>query len=388
MKILVVGAKGFIAKNLVATLENIISGKDKSYHIPEDMVLYLYSREMGKEALRKFCRDCGFVFYLAGVNRPVNPHEYMEGNVELLKFILDGLRSYNNRCPIMYASSVQADMDNEYGRSKKEGERLLLEYSKKAGVPVYVYRLANVFGKWSRPNYNSAVATFCYNLARDLPIWVDDPEKEITLVYIDDVVRELVELLRANNIKDIKNPLTMRRTYTVRLNRIVGLIEEFKISRGNKQISNMVPESFEQRLYSTYLSFLPEDKLKHPYAMNNDQRGSFTELFRTNERGQISVIITRPGITRGEHWHHTKNEKFVVVSGSGLIRLRRIDSSQVWDFPVSGKKIEAVDIPPGYTHSIKNIGSDDLVTIVWANENFEEERPDTYFMKVEEGGKQ
>jgi UDP-2-acetamido-2,6-beta-L-arabino-hexul-4-ose reductase len=384
MKVLVTGAKGFIAKNLIAALENVIAGKDNTYHLAETISLYPYSRDMGKEYLRNCCKSCDFVFHLAGVNRPENPEDYRKGNTGFLKELLGGLESWGNPCPVMYASSIQAELDNEYGKSKKAGEELLLQYSQKNKVPVYIYRLSHVFGKWSKPNYNSVIATFCYNLARDLPIRIDEPEKRLSFLYIDDVVRELILLLKEQPASIRTNPCLIETSYDISLQEIASLIEDFKKARENQRIPNMKPGSFSQKLYSTYLTFLPTEKLKYSLVMNQDKRGSFTELFRTDERGQFSVNITRPGITKGEHWHHTKNEKFIVVSGNGLIRLRKIDSNHILDFYVSGEAIEVVDIPAGYTHNIVNTGQTDLITIMWASENFDRKRPDTFSLKVEE----
>lgn len=384
MKVLVMGAKGFIAKNLIAALENVITGKDKTYHLKESIALYTYSREMGKECLRDYCKSCEFVFYLAGVNRPENLEDYRKGNTEFLKEVLEELEMWKNPCPVMYASSIQAELDNEYGKSKKAGEELLLQYSQRNKVPVYIYRLSHVFGKWSQPNYNSVIATFCYNLARDLPIRIDEPQKRLSFIYIDDVVRELILLLKEKTSGIIENPRLIGNSHEISLQEIVDLIEEFKKSREDRRIPDMEPGSFSQKLYSTYLTFLPEEKLKYSCVMNQDERGSFTELFRTDERGQFSINITRPGITKGEHWHHTKNEKFIVVSGNGLIRLRRVDSNHILDFYVSGEKIEVVEIPAGYTHNIINTGQTDLITIMWASENFDVKIPDTFSLKVEE----
>ncbi len=384
MRVLITGARGFIAKNLIATLENITAGKDGTYCLSEEISLYKYSRDLGKETLQVFCRDCDFVFYLAGVNRPRDPDEYWEGNVLLLKYMLEALKDQMNCCPIMYASSIHAESKNPYGESKRAGEELLYQYSKDTGVPVYIYRLPNVFGKWSRPNYNSVVATFCYNLARDLPIQIHQPEKKLELVYIDDVVRTLVNLLSVVEHGDMKNPISMKDIYHVSLQEIADLLASFKRSRVDGQIPDMKAESFSQRLYSTYLTYLPKEQIKYPCIMNRDSRGSFTELFRTEDRGQVSVNVTKPGFVKGEHWHHTKNEKFIVVKGTGLIRLRKIDSNEILDFHVSGEIIEVVDIPAGYAHNIINIGEEDLVTVMWASECFHREMPDTFSLKVEE----
>lgn len=384
MKLLVVGAGGFIAKNLIAALENMIWGNDKTCYLPEDTILYKYSRSMGEEKLQAFCRDCDFVFYLAGINRPEKTEEYMEGNALFLGRVLRELEHHKNICPVLYASSIQASLDNEYGKSKRAGEELLLEYGQRTGALVYVYRFANVFGKWCRPNYNSVVATFCHNIARGLPVRVDEAQKKLQLIYIDDVVKECISLLNQRDQESVKNPRYMDNVYQATLQEIVDLLYEFKNMRVNRQVPDMEEESFSQRLYSTYLTYLPADQLKYPAKMNQDERGSFTELFRTKDRGQFSVNIIKPGITKGDHWHHTKNEKFIVVSGKGFVRMRRIDSKEITCYHVSGEKIEVIDIPPGYTHNITNEGEQDLVTIMWANENFCPQKPDTYFLKVEE----
>lgn len=384
MKVLITGARGFLARNLIVSLENIISGKDRCHCLGEQLELYQYSHHMGTGTLKKYCQDCDFVFYLAGVNRPMEPREYMEGNAGLLEFMLEELVRQKNPCPVMYASSTQAVLDNEYGKSKRAAEELLLQYSQEMDVPVYIYRLSNVFGKWCRPNYNSVVATFCYNVARNLPIRVDAPEKTLQLVYIDDVVEEMTGLLCTKKKGTFANPLSIKQVYKVTLKEIADLVYEFKQAREGLYVPFMEKGSFSQRLYSTYLTYLPEDQLKYPVAMKQDERGSFTELFRTKERGQFSVNVIKPGIKKGEHWHHTKNEKFIVVSGRGWIRLRRLDSDTIWDFHVSGDKLEVIDIPSGYTHNIINEGDCDLVTVMWANECFDEKRPDTYYLKVEE----
>lgn len=384
MKILVVGATGFLARNLIAALENIISGMDRSYDIPEELFLYKYSRSMGEDRLKEYCRDCDFVFYLAGVNRPKESEEYMQGNAYFLENTLNELRCQKYACPVMYASSIQAVLDNPYGESKRAGEDLLERYGQETGSAVYIYRFSNIFGKWCQPDYNSVVATFCYYIARGLPVRIDDEEKQLHLHYIDDVVKECIGLLSRERTEKIHNPLSIRNTYHVTLGEIASLIYGFRETRKTKWIPDMKERSFSQRLYSTYLTYLPEEELRYVLDMNHDERGSFTELFRTKERGQISVNITKPGITKGEHWHHTKNEKFIVVSGKGWIRLREIFSRDILDFHVSGEKIEVIDIPPGYTHSIINEGDTDLITLIWANECFRKEKPDTYYRKIQE----
>lgn len=369
MKILVTGAKGFIGKNLIAELKN------RNY---KD--IFEYDRESDHSLLEVFCKEADFVFHLAGVNRPKEQSEFMEGNFGFTSELLEILKKYNNTCPIMISSSIQAELDNPYGESKKAGEDLIFEYGKATGARVLVYRFPNVFGKWCKPNYNSVVSTFCHNVAHDLPIQVNDPSVVMNLVYIDDVVNELINALedKENKVKEFcKVPVV----HTMTLGKIVDLIYSFKKSREGKSIPNMADE-FTKKLYSTYLSYLPEDKFSYELKMNVDQRGSFTEFIKTPDRGQVSVNISKPGITKGNHWHHTKNEKFLVVSGKGLIRFRRIDSEEVIEYFVSGDKMEVVDIPTGYTHNIENLGDTDMVTIMWANEAFNPNKPDTYFLEV------
>lgn len=384
MKILVTGAKGFIGKNLIATLNNIRTGKDKSFGITEDITIYEYDIDSNEALLDAYCSDCDFVFNLAGVNRPKEQSEFMEGNFGFASTLLDTLKKHNNNCPIMISSSIQAELDNPYGQSKKAGEDLIFAYGKEVGAKVYVYRFPNVFGKWCRPNYNSAVATFCNNIAHDLPIQVNDPSVVMNLVYIDDVVTELIHALDGNANMNEEGYCEVPVVHTITLGEIVDLIYSFKKSREDKSVPDMTEGGFSKKLYATYLSYLPTDAFSYPLKMNVDERGSFTEILRTADRGQFSVNISKPGITKGEHWHHTKNEKFVVVSGKGLIQFRKIDSDEIIDYHVSGDKIEVVDIPTGYTHNIINEGDTDLVTFMWCNECFNPEKPDTYFLKVNE----
>ena len=381
MKILVTGAKGFVGKNLVAELENIKYGKDKTYPLTQDIEIYEYDIDTDKSMLSEFCKDCDFVFNLAGVNRPETKSEFMSGNFGFASDLLDELKKNNNTCPVMLSSSTQAALDNPYGKSKKAGEDLFFDYSKETGARVLVYRFPNVFGKWCRPNYNSAVATFCNNIANDLPIQVNDRSHKMTLVYIDDVVNELINALCGSETKDgdyCKVPVEHNTT----LGEIVDLIYSFKQSREDKSVPDMTEGSFSKKLYSTYLSYLPTDKFSYPLKMNIDDRGSFTEILRTADRGQVSVNISKPGITKGQHWHHTKNEKFLVVSGKGVIRFRKIDEEKVYEYFVSGDKLEVVDIPTGYTHNIENLGDTDMVTVMWCNECFNPSKPDTYFEEV------
>lgn len=384
MKILVTGAKGFIGKNLIATLNNIRMGKDKSFGLSEDITIYEFDVDTNPALLDGYCSDCDFVFNLAGVNRPKEQSEFMEGNFGFASTLLETLKKHNNNCPIMISSSIQAELDNPYGKSKKAGEDLIFAYGKEAGANVYVYRFPNVFGKWCRPNYNSAVATFCNNIANDLPIQVNDRSVVMNLVYIDDVVAELIAALQGQANMNQNGYCSVPVVHTITLGEIVDLIYSFKESRQNLSVPDMTENGFVKKLYATYLSYLPTDGFSYPLKTNVDERGSFTEILRTADRGQFSVNISKPGITKGNHWHHTKNEKFVVVSGKALIQFRKIDSDEVIDYHVSGDKIEVVDIPTGYTHNIINEGDTDLVTFMWCNECFNPEKPDTYFLKVEE----
>lgn len=368
MKILVTGAKGFIGKNLTAELRN------KGYS-------YIYEYDVdATEPLDHFTRDCDFVFHLAGVNRPENQNDYMKGNCGFTSELLDSLKKNNNRAPILTTSSIQAEKENPYGISKKAAEDLLFEYNRQTGVDVMVYRLPNVFGKWSRPNYNTVVATLCHNIARDMDIQINDPNTEINLCYIDDVVNEFIKALGANPTRHLEY-CVVPVAHKVTLGKLASMIKEFRECKKTLSIPDM-SDAFTSKLYSTYLSFLPEDDFSYDLKMNCDIRGSFTEFIRTPERGQVSVNISRPGITKGNHWHHSKNEKFLVVSGEGIIRFRKVGSDDTIEYEVSGKKLQVVDIPTGYTHSIENTGDCDMVTVMWANECFDPENPDTYYMEV------
>ncbi|MFL2079612.1 capsular polysaccharide biosynthesis protein CapF [Marinilactibacillus psychrotolerans] len=369
MKILVTGAKGFIGKNLIAELRN------RKY-----VDVFEYDRDTDPSLFDEYCKEANFVFHLAGVNRPKDQSEFMEGNFGFTSDLLISLKKHNNACPVMISSSIQAELNNPYGESKKAGEDLLLDYGVETGAKVLVYRFPNVFGKWCRPNYNSAVATFCHNIAHDLPIQVNDPNVVMNLVYIDDVVNELIEALEGNENK-VGEFCEVPVVHTITLGEIVDLICSFKKSREDRSVPNM-SDAFAKKLYSTYLSYLPEDQFSYDLKMNVDQRGSFTEFIKTPERGQVSVNISKPGITKGNHWHHTKNEKFLVVSGKGVIRFRKIDSDEVLEYFVSDDKMEVVDIPTGYTHNIENLGDTDMVTIMWANESFDPQKPDTYYLEV------
>ena len=384
MNILVTGANGFVGRNLVSQLENIASGKARNYAIAgEELHVLCYDVDSDPAALEEYCRRADFVFNLAGVNRPEDPSEFMKGNFGFASVLLDTLKKCGNSCPVMISSSTQAALDNPYGESKRAGEELLFEYGRETGAKVLVYRFPNVFGKWCRPNYNSAVATFCHNIAHGLPIRVNDPSVVMHLVYIDDVVDELIGALsgdehRAGAFCEV--PVV----HEITLGGIVDLLYSFRDMQQDLEVPDL-GDAFAKKLYSTYLSYLPKERFCYPLKMNVDNRGSFTEIIRTPDRGQFSVNISKPGITKGEHWHHTKNEKFVVVSGHGLVQLRKIGTDEVINFEVSGEKMEVVEMIPGYTHNIINLSdTEDLVTFMWANEAFNPERPDTYFEPVEQ----
>lgn len=382
MKVLVTGAQGFIGRNLVSQLHNIQHGKARHYGIQGDeLIVFEYDIDSDPSELDIYCKQADFVFNLAGVNRPKEPSEFMHGNFGFASTLLDTLKKYGNTCPVMISSSTQAALDNPYGESKRAGEQLVFDYGRETGAKVLVYRFPNVFGKWCRPNYNSAVATFCNNIAHDLPIQVNDPSVVMNLVYVDDVVDELISALDGReHRKDDYCEVPV--VHTITLGCIVDLIKSFRGMPENLDVPDL-GDAFTKKLYSTYLSYLPAGRFRYPLRMNVDARGSFTEIIRTADRGQFSVNISKPGITKGQHWHHTKNEKFVVVSGHGLIQLRRIGSEEVINFEVSGEKIEVVEMIPGYTHNIVNLSeTDDLVTFMWCNECFDPNRPDTYFEKV------
>lgn len=400
MKILVTGAKGFVGKNLVAQLKNIRDGKARWYPVAQELVVYEYDMDSTPEDLDAFCSDADFVFNLAGVNRPQNTEEFMQGNFGFASVLLETLKKHGNRCPVMLSSSIQATLvgryaDGEYGKSKKAGEELFFSYAEETGAKVLVYRFPNLFGKWCRPNYNSAVATFCHNTANSLPIQVNDRSTQLELVYIDDLVDELIGALAGKEhhceFDGIETVLTPEGRYCavpvshhVTLGEIVDLLGEFAAQPQTLTVPEIPGGSFAKKLYSTYLSYLPKEKVAFPLKMNVDERGSFTELLRSEKCGQVSVNISRPGITKGQHWHNTKWEFFMVVSGHGLIQQRRVDSDEVIEFNVSGDRIEAVHMLPGYTHNIINLSeTEDLVTVMWANEPFDPARPDTYFDPVE-----
>lgn len=369
MKILVTGSNGFIGKNLIAELIN------RGY---SDILQY--DLDTGKGILDEYARECNFIYHLAGVNRPKDEKEFVEGHQGFTGELLELLKKHNNKATIVMTSSIQAEKDNPYGLSKKATEDLLISYSEETGSKVFIYRLQNVFGKWCKPNYNSVVATFCHNIANGLDITINDRNTELNLVYIDDVVNELIKAMEDRENSDnhfYRIPII----HTVKLGEIADLIYSFKSIRTSLEIPDM-DKDFSRKLYSTYLSYLPTDAFSYPLKMNIDNRGSFTELLRTPEHGQVSVNVSKPGIVKGNHWHHTKNEKFIVVYGEGIIRFRKIDSKDIIEYRVSSKKLEIVDIPPGYTHNIENIGEGDMVTIMWANECFNPDQPDTYFMEV------
>ena len=400
MKILVTGAKGFVGKNLCAQLKNIRDGKAKCYGEVTVEELFEYDIDSTAEQLDAYCREAEFVFNLAGVNRPQNTEEFMEGNFGFASTLLETLEKYGNKAPVMLSSSIQATLagrfgDSEYGRSKRAGEELFFNYSARTGARVLVYRFPNLFGKWCRPNYNSAVATFCNNIANDLPIMVNDRSTELELLYIDDLVDEMIAALQGKEhhceFEGVNTILceegrycAVPTTHKATLGEIVDLLEVFKAQPQTLVVPEIPNGSFAKKLYSTYLSYLPKEKASFELKMNCDTRGSFTELLRSDKCGQVSVNISKPGITKGEHWHNSKWEFFIVVSGKGLIQQRRVGSDEVLNFEVSGEKIEAVHMLPGYTHNIINLSdTEDLVTVMWANESFDPAKPDTYFEKVE-----
>lgn len=397
MNILVTGAKGFVGKNLCAALKNIRDNKDRTRNIKIEEI-FEYDIDTERNLLDGFCERADFVFNLAGVNRPKDNAEFMEGNFGFTSDLLNILKKHNNKCPVMLSSSVQATLigryDNDYGRSKKAGEELFFKYAEETGVKVLVYRFPNLFGKWCRPNYNSAVATFCNNTANDLPITVNDRNTELELLYIDDLVAEMLDALENNEhhcefdgintvITESGKYCAVPVTHKVTLGEIADLLEQFKNQPKTLLMPEMSEGSFAKKLYSTYLSYLPKEKVSFPLKMNIDERGSFTELLKTAGCGQFSVNISKPGITKGQHWHNSKWEFFIVVSGHGLIEERKIGSDEVLRFEVSGNKIEAVHMLPGYTHNIINLSdTEDLVTLMWANEQFDPNHPDTFFEKV------
>ena len=401
MKILVTGAKGFVGKNLCAQLNNIRTGKAKCYGNLVIDEVFEYDIDSTPDQLDSWCRECDFVFNLAGVNRPQNPKEFMEGNFGFATVLLNNLKKHNNNCPVMISSSIQATLagrfgTSEYGKSKKAGEELMFQYGEETGTKVLVYRFPNLYGKWCRPNYNSAVATFCNNIANDLPITVNDPNVDMELLYIDDLVEEMICALKGeehycefDGVETILTPdgryCAAPVTHHVKLGYIVELLHQFRDMPETLMIPEIPADSFAKRLYSTYLSYLPKDKAIFDLKMNVDNRGSFTELVHTLNCGQVSINISKPGITKGEHWHNTKWEQFIVVSGHGLIQLRNENdpNAEIIEYEVSGDKIQSVIMLPGYTHNIINLSdTQDLVTVMYCNEIFNPERPDTFFDKV------
>ena len=404
MKILVTGAKGFVGRNLCAQLNNIKEGKARWYGDLQIETVYAYDIDSTPEELDRWCQDCDFVFNLAGVNRPQDPKEFMEGNFGFATTLLNTLKAHKNNCPVMISSSIQATLagrfgTSEYGKSKKAGEELMFEYGKETGAQVLVYRFPNLFGKWCRPNYNSAIATFCHNIANDLPIQVNDRSVAMELLYIDDLVDEMmgalkgqehrcefegVETIPTANGRYCYVPVTHKTT----LGEIVDLINECAQAAANRDGINMIelPQgSLKYKLMTTYLSYLPQEKAIYDLKMNVDPRGSFTELMHTLHCGQVSINISKPGITKGEHWHNSKWETFMVVSGHGLIQLRKEGTGEIWNYEVSGEKIQAVQMLPGYTHNIINLSeTEDLVTVMYCNEIFNPNRPDTYFDPVKQ----
>ncbi len=399
MKILVTGAKGFVGKNLCAALKNIRDQKDKTRPDLSIDEIFEYDLDTVPERLDEYCAKADFVFHLAGVNRPQNAEDFMKGNFGFTSLLFDTLKKQGNTCPVMISSSIQATCigryDSDYGRSKKAGEELSFAYGEETGVEVLVYRFPNLFGKWCKPNYNSAVATFCHNMARDLPITVNDRNASLELLYIDDLVTEMLDALEGKEHRCTFDGLqtvpcadgkycAAPVTHRVTLGEIVDLLDAFKAQATTLMMPEIPANSFAKKLYSTYLSYLPKEKVSFPLKMNEDARGSFTELLKTENCGQFSVNISKPGITKGQHWHNTKWEFFIVVAGHGLIRQRKIGTDEVLEFEVSGEKIEAVHMLPGYTHNIINLSeTDNLVTVMWANELFDPKHPDTFFEVVE-----
>ena len=399
MNILVTGAKGFVGKNLCAALKNIKDGKDKTRPNLAIGEIFEFDIDTDPALLDEFCKKANFVFNLAGVNRPQNPDEFMQGNFGFASTLLEMLKKHQNTCPVMISSSIQATCigryDSDYGRSKKAGEELIFAYGEEAGAKGLVFRFPNLFGIWCRPNYNSAVATFCNNVANDLPITVNDPSVQLELLYIDDLMREMLDALEGKEHRctfdgietvlcDDGKYCAAPITHKVTLGEIVELLTTFKAQTGTLIMPEIPNGSFAKKLYSTYLSYLPKEKVSFPLKMNEDVRGSFTELLKTEKCGQFSVNVSKPGITKGQHWHHTKWEFFIVVSGKGLIQQRKIGTDEVLNFEVSGEKIEAVHMLPGYTHNIINLSkTENLVTVMWANEQFDQNNPDTFFEVVE-----
>ena len=400
MDILITGAAGFVGKNLTAALQALRDGKDRTRPGLNIGQLFLYDKDSPQELLEEGCRKADFVFNLAGVNRPQNPEEFMQGNFGFASTLLSILKKHGNTCPVMLSSSIQAALvgryaQGEYGRSKKAGEELFFAYGEQTGAKVLVYRFPNLFGKWCRPNYNSVVATFCHNYAHDLPITVNDPKVELEMLYIDDLVEEMLDALEGrehrcefDGVKTVMTPhgryCAAPVTHFVTLGEIVALLDSFRDQPKSLMMPQIPEGSFAKKLYSTYLSYLPKEKAAFPLKMNTDARGSFTELLKTENCGQFSVNISKPGVTKGQHWHHSKWEFFIVVSGTGLIQQRKLGCEEVLEFRVSGENIQAVHMLPGYTHNIINLSdTEDLVTLMWANECFDPQKPDTFYEAVE-----
>ena len=394
MNILITGAKGFTGKNLVENLKNIRDGKNRTRPNIKIDEIFEFDIDTDKSLLDEYCATANFVFNLAGVNRPKDNSEFMEGNFGFASELLDTLKKHGNKCAVMISSSLQATLigryDGEYGRSKLAGENLFFDYAKETGATVYVYRFPNLFGKWCRPNYNSAVATFCNNIANDLPIQVNDRSTQLELLYIDDLIEEMLDAIEGKPHRceyDELNPVATNNgkfcyvptTHKVTLGEIVDLLESFKAQPNTLVMPEIPNNSFAKKLYSTYLSYLPKEKTIFDLKMNCDDRGSFTELMKTVNCGQFSVNISKPGITKGQHWHNTKWEFFIVVAGHGLIQERKIGTDEVIEFEVSGDKIQAIHMLPGYTHNIINLSeTENLVTVMWANEQFDSTHPDTF----------
>ena len=370
VNILITGANGFVGKNLVCELKN------KGFNN-----LFLYDIDTEIENLEEYVKKANFVFHLAGVNRPKDVSEFYQGNSDLTKHITDLLAKNNNKAPILISSSVQAKMDNDYGKSKLQAENSIFEHSKNNNSPVFVYRLTGLFGKWSRPNYNSVISTFCHNIANGLEIEVRDREYTFPVNYIDDVINSFVGCLNGEVKPKEDNYCYVENEYSVSLGFLADTISSFPKTRENLEICDL-SDSLTKKLYSTYLSYLPKDKFSYPLKMNVDNRGSFTEFIRTENKGQVSINVSKPHIVKGNHWHHSKNEKFLVVKGNGVIRFRKIDEDEIIEYFVSGDKLEVVDIPVGYTHNIENLGDEDMVTVMWVNEPFDKEKPDTYYVEV------
>lgn len=369
MKILVTGSQGFVGKNLVAELLN------------QEYEVLTFDRQDSIEKLDDLTQEAEFVVHLAGINRPNEVKDFYTGNMGLTETLVSLLKKNSNLAPILISSSAQASLDNDYGKSKLAGEEVLLQHSKDNESKVLIYRFQNLFGKWSKPNYNSVIATWCYNISRNIKLEINNPATQLNLTYIDDVVAEIINAIKGQPSMDNEGNYFVQETYQITLGQIHEMLIGFRNSRDNHFVANM-GKGFESKLYSTYLSYLPEDGFSYPLKMNVDQRGSFTEFIKSDDRGQVSINVSKPGITKGEHWHHSKNEKFLVVSGEGVIRLRNLFDDKIIEYKVNGDSLKVVDIPPGYTHNISNTGSGDMVTVMWVNEPFDPENPDTFFLPV------